>query len=484
VPATAARGRAPAVALGGLIAAYVATFGTLTWFQHENFGTFGYDMGLYDQGIWLVSRFKDPFVTIRGLNFFAHHVNLITLLFVPAYWLGAGPHFLYLVETVWMALGALPLFLLARDRLESGWLAVAVAGSFLLYPALEWINWWHFHPDALIITPLLVAWWLATRRRWGWFAVAVAVALACKEDAALAVLMLGLVLAVLGQRRAGLVTAAAGAGWFLVATKVVIPAAGGGAGPFYQELFPGFGDSLGEIVWNLVAHPSRLLGLATLPDRLTYFWQIMAPVAFLPLAAPLVLLISVPQTVINVASGHALTHDIHYHYSAIVLTGVFLATVEGMAWIGRGPGTRRALVAVLLATSLAANVAWSPSPLGRQYDDGIWARAEPRHATVRAALRLVPAGAGVSASYNLIPHLTHRTDAYEFPNPWVVANWGAHGENPPDPATADYLVIDERLLGDQRPLFDRLLSPQGGYTRVFASDGIVVARRQPGAGGS
>ena len=484
MPATAARGRAPAVALGGLIAAYVATFGTLTWFQHENFGTFGYDMGLYDQGIWLVSRFKDPFVTIRGLNFFAHHVNLITLLFVPAYWLGAGPHFLYLVETVWMALGALPLFLLARERLASGWLAVAVAGSFLLYPALEWINWWHFHPDALIITPLLLAWWLANRRRWGWFAVAVAVALACKEDAALAVLMLGLVLAVLGQRRAGLVTAAAGAGWFLVATKVVIPAAGGGAGPFYQELFPGFGDSLGEIVWNLVAHPSRLLGLATLPDRLTYFWQIMAPVAFFPLAAPLVLLISVPQTVINVASGHALTHDIHYHYSAIVLTGVFLATVEGMAWIGRGPGTRRALVAVLLTTSLAANVAWSPSPLGRQYDDGIWARAEPRHATVRAALRLVPAGAGVSASYNLIPHLTHRTYAYEFPNPWVVANWGAHGENPPDPATADYLVIDERLLGDQRPLFDRLLSPQGGYTRVFASDGIVVARRQPGAGGS
>ena len=484
MPATAARGRAPAVALGGLIAAYVATFGTLTWFQHENFGTFGYDMGLYDQGIWLVSRFKDPFVTIRGLDFFAHHVNLITLLFVPAYWLGAGPHFLYLVETVWMALGALPLFLLARDRLESGWLAVAVAGSFLLYPALEWINWWHFHPDALIITPLLFAWWLATRRRWGWFAVAVAVALACKEDAALAVLMLGLVLAVLGQRRAGLVTAAAGAGWFLVATKVVIPAAGGGAGPFYQELFPGFGDSLGEIVWNLVAHPSRLLGLATLPDRLTYFWQIMAPVAFFPLAAPLVLLISVPQTVINVASGHALTHDIHYHYSAIVLTGVFLATVEGMAWIGRGPGTRRALVAVLLTTSLAANVAWSPSPLGVHYDDGFWARSDPRHATVRAALRLVPADAGLSASYNLIPHLTHRTYAYEFPNPWVVANWGAHGENPPDPATADYLVIDERLLGDQRPLFDRLLSPQGGYTRVFASDGIVVARRQPGAGGS
>jgi uncharacterized membrane protein len=506
VPATAARSRGPAVAVGALVAAYVATFGTLTFLQHANFGTFGYDMGLYDQGIWLLSRFKDPFMTIRGLDFFQHHVNLVALLFVPAYWLGAGPQFLYLVETVWMALGAVPLYLLARERLESAWPAVAVAGCFLLYPSLEWINWWHFHPDALTITPLLFAWWLATtrptggplrrspgpprptggppRRRWGWYAAAVGLALACKEDAALAVVMLGLVLAVLGERRAGLATAVVGAGWFLVATKLVIPAAGGGAGPFYQELFPGFGSSLGEIVWNMVVHPSRLWGLATRQDRLTYYWQVLAPVAFFPLAAPLVLLISVPQTVINVTSGHSLTHDFRFHYTSIVLAGVFLATVEGIAWAARGRTARRVLVGVLVATSLVANVAWSPSPLGRQYDNGIWARADPRHATVRAALAVVPPDAGVSASYNLIPHLTHRVYAYEFPNPWVVTNWGAHGEHPPDPATADYLVIDERLLGKQRPLFDRLVNPQGGYGRVFDVDGIVVARRQPGAGGS
>ena len=74
---------APAVALGLLVAAYVLVFGWLTWAQQSNFGTFGYDMGLYDQGIWLLSQFRDPFVTIRGLSFFEHHVNLIVLLLVP-----------------------------------------------------------------------------------------------------------------------------------------------------------------------------------------------------------------------------------------------------------------------------------------------------------------------------------------------------------------------------------------------------------------
>src|SRR5207253_8687628 len=98
--------RAPWLLLGLFMLTYVVVFGTLTWRQQSNFATFGYDMGIYDQGLWLVSHFHVPFVTVRGLNYFGHHVNIITLLLVPAYWLGAGPHFLYVVETLAMAAGA------------------------------------------------------------------------------------------------------------------------------------------------------------------------------------------------------------------------------------------------------------------------------------------------------------------------------------------------------------------------------------------
>jgi len=478
-------GGGPVLVLAGLIAAYVAVFGSLTWAQQSNYGTFGFDMGIYDQGIWLLSRFKEPFVTVRGLNYFGHHVNPITLLFVPAYWLGAGPHFLYLAETVWMALGAVPIWLLARDRLANQWMAVVLAASYLLYPSLEWINWWHFHPDALIITPLLFAYWLATRERWRWFATAVAVALLCKEDAALAVLALGAVLALRGQRQAGLWTALAGVAWFVLATKVVIPRANGGVGPLYEELFPAFGGSVGEIVWNVVRHPDRVLSLATQPDRLTYYTQLLAPVAFLPLAALPVLLIGGPQVAVNVISGHGYTHEIRYHYTSIVIAAVFLATVEACAWLGRRPGRRRFLVGLVAATSLAANVAWSPSPIGVQYRSGIWASPQAKHAAVNRALGLVPAGAGVSATYDLVPHLTHRVHIYEFPNPWQVTNWGVRGENPPDPAAVDHLVLDMTLNGTQQQLFERLTGPAGEFQVVFASDGIVVARRiRAGPGGT
>ena len=86
----------PAAQVTGLAAlAFAILFGTLGVRNHQNFGTWSYDMGIYDQGLWLLSR-GHMFMTVRGLNFWGHHINLIGVAFVPFYWLGAGPSFLYL----------------------------------------------------------------------------------------------------------------------------------------------------------------------------------------------------------------------------------------------------------------------------------------------------------------------------------------------------------------------------------------------------
>lgn len=470
----------PVTALAAMVGTYIAVFGSLTWSQQSNYGTFGFDMGIYDQGIWLVSRGRTPFLTIRGLNYFAHHVNVVTLAFVPFYWLGAGPHFLYAVETVALAAGAIPLWLLGRDRLQNPWVALAPAGAYLLYPSVEWINWWHFHPDALIIGPLLFAYWLATRQRWGWYWVAVAVALSCKEDAALAIFVLGLVVALkFGRRGQGLLTSAAGAAWFLICTKLIIPIANGGGAPFYSDLFPGFGNSLPAIAWTMARHPTRVWRLATQKERFTYYAQLFWPVGLVALLELPVLAIGGPQLLINVVSGHGYTHDIKYHYSSIVVAGVFLATVEACAHRGRTPAGRRFLAGLVLAAALAGNVAWSPSPLGVKFHTGIWAKPAPKHAALNAALKLVPRGAGVAAMYYIVPHLTHRSLIYEYPNPWITTNWGVDDKNPADPSKVDWMVVDTTLLGSQTNLYTELVGRE--FAVVFSRSGIVVAHRvEPG----
>ncbi len=469
---------APITALVAMILGYVAVFGTLTYRQQSNYGTFGFDMGIYDQGIWLTSRFKDPFVTIMGLGYFGHHVNLITLLFIPAYWLGAGPHFLYTVETVWLAAGAIPVWLLARDRLQSSWVALGLSAAYLLYPSVEWINWWHFHPDALIITPLMLAYWLATRRRWGWFWAAIAVTLSCKEDAGLAVFALGICLWIKHhQRTRGLLTAIAGGGWFLICTKLIIPLSTGGGDPFYTTFFPGFGTSIFSIITSFVVHPSRWIKLVFARSRWMYYAQVFWPVALTALLEPVVLLIAVPQLFVNTVSAQSTTRDIHFYYTAIVTAGIFLATIEACAKRGRSPGGRRFMVGLVVAAALASNVAWGPSPISVDFHSGIWAQPGSQDQAINQAISIVPKDAAVSATYNIDDHMTHRVLIYEFPNPWIVTNWLTTKE-PPDPSKVDWLVLDTRVTG-QSGLYQALALRE--FKVVFNEQGILVLHRvRPG----
>jgi uncharacterized membrane protein len=469
----------PVLLLAGMMLIYIAVFGALTWRQHANFGTLGYDMGIYDQAIWLLSQFETPFVTVRGLHYFGHHVNAVTVLFVPFYWLGAGPMFLYLAETAFIAAGAIPIWLLGRDRLANPWIALGPAVAYLLYPTLQWINWWHFHPDALIVAPLLFAYWLATRQRWGWFAVAVAVTLSCKEDAALAVFGLGVLLVLRRRWRVGALTAAAGLIYFQIAGWA-IRHANGGLAALYAESFPGYGDSLVSVLGNILRRPGATLTALVQPDRLQYYRDVLSPVAFLPLAAAPVLLIAAPQLAVNALTSYSPARNAIFHYSAIVAAGVFAAAVEACARLGRRVAMQRFLVGLLVAGAVATNVARAPSPLGAPYRTGIRAAPQPKHAAMREALRLVPSNAGVSATDNLIPHLTHRVHAYIFPHPWQTPFWGVKGSRPPDPQTVDYLVLDMTTTSigiDQGPTYKQLTGADGDFRVLYDRAGIVVARR-------
>jgi uncharacterized membrane protein len=461
-------------------------FGQLTWAQQSNFGTFGYDMGIYDQSIWLLSRFRTPFSTVRGLHYFGFHVNVVAFLLVPFYWFGAGPHFLFLVETFALALGAVPIWLLARDRFGDRWLALGPAAAYLLFPSVEWIIFWHFHPEALAITPLLFAWWLASRERWGWFAAACAMAMICKEDAALAVAAMGVGIILRYSRRAGSCALAAGLGWFAIATRVIIPHYDGGQPAFYSDFFPTLGNSLPQVLHTILRHPTRLYRPMAQQDRHRYYIQMLAPVAFLPLIGGwAALIVCIPQLIVNTAGSIGYAHDIRFHYSAIVVVGVMLATVESIASRSRALGTRTAMVVVLVAAALAANVAWSPSPISVHFHDGEWARPSAEATAEEAAVRHVTDAGGVSASYTMVPHLTHRVDIYEWPNPFQTANWGIGDRNPAPRSNVEWLVLDTNLNTDMAPLLASLTAPGGQFEVVFRLGPVIVAHRgavlQPGS---
>jgi uncharacterized membrane protein len=491
------------VLLGSVI--FTVVFGRLGAQHHRNFGTWSFDMGIYDQALWLVSRGKS-WNTVRGINVWGHHVNLIAFAFVPFYWLGAGPSFLYLVQAMALGTGAVPTYLIARDRLASPWLGALLAYAYLMYAPIQWIAWANFHPEALVITPLLFAWWFATRSRWRWCFVSVVIALSTREDAAMAVFVMGLVLWATmrwrrhdvddsaqldsaqlddaGRRRdqrLALLISAVGVVWYLLAMRVVIPHFNRGQQPFYIDYFYGnYGSSTTEIVTTMLQRPDRVVSDATQPDRIRFYRDLLLPWGGLPLLGLPQLLMAVPQMLASVIGLSPYARSIRYQYTAIMIAPIVIAAIHGTALAMRLQFARRVVIPWILVCMYVSNVAWSPSPISA--NDGAWAKPAVRHAVIREALRVVPDDASVTATYGIVPHLTHREQIYDWPNPWVMAYFGNDdGYRFPDPDVIDYLVLDLlNVSAEHRQIVDELIAPGGEFEVLFDAADVLVARRVPG----
>jgi hypothetical protein len=276
--------------------------------------------------------------------------------------------------------------------------------------------------------------------------------------------------------------------YFFFATRLLIPAENG-IGPFYDSFFGNLGSSPTQVAFNVVRHPGETWRLASAGDRRTWYWQVFAPWSFMPFLDLRVLAIAAPTIFINIVSSFPYTRDYMYHYSAIVVAGCAVATVEAIAWISKRAQAKRALtqwamVSIVLVVAVITSTLWGCAFYSRMYQSAWPLHPDPRVPIETAAVKSVPAGASASVAYTIDTHMTHRTGIYEFPVPWCNINWGVNGEHLDDPARVQYLVIDRVLLDDpsnpvessrDRALLSDLLSSE--FSVVSQNQEILVAKR-------
>lgn len=495
-----------------LIAGYFALFATLSLLRYSNFRAAGVDIAIFDQVLWLLSRFKGTTSTIRGMNLFGDHFAPVLFLLVPLYWIKGNVTALLLVQTAALALGALPLYLVARDRLQSRWVALAVAGAYLAYPALQHMNLFDFHPEVLALCFLLFAILALERRRFAWLYVLCLGAVICKEDMALAVLVLGLLVYFKYDRRAGRIITAGAALYFLVAVFLLIPRLGP-EGFQYSGRLKAFGNTPLEAARNFVLHPKHTLDVLATRQNLRYFFSLLVPVAFLCLLSPVFLLPALPAFLINLISDFPGQHTIFFQYTAAIIPFVFVALIFGLRKVrnwSEGAFRQRfvmgALAFVLAASALAGAFYLGPSPLAETWTLAKY-RSDDHIEVIRDGLSVIPAEARVSAQVYLLPHLSEREKIYMFPQPFIDLVDGKYYESLPEDQrkfmwpgiyrrlekgadrskypvpVVDYIALDRGT--DPWPLsrteyermVERLLAG-GEFSPVFDRQGVLILERK------
>jgi uncharacterized membrane protein len=479
--------RWPPVAVGGLATAFAATFITLSLLRHRGFFTARYDLGNMTQAVWSASRGELFTVTDPSgaqMSRLGAHVEPILGLFAPLWRIWPSPEVLLVVQAVAAASAAIPAYLLARRWLGDERLAVAFAAVTMLFPAIEWATVFDFHPVTLAAPLLMWSIWAAVDGRYVTLAATAMLAAFTKEQVGLALVVLGIWMAVsLGRRRAGAILAVMSLAWSAFAVWVIIPHYNGGeASAFVGDRYGDLGSGAGDVLRTVVLHPWEAIQLGATADGGKYVLALILPLLALCLFAPLLAAGAVPDLLLNLLSSRPEQHHIEYHYSAVIAPFLIAAAIRGLATLRRRghPGWMARLLASpgrvaigLVAAGVVGGFLLGPLPFWSHVPGGSKVRAEqyrvsPRAALWREAVALVPEGAVVSAGNRIAGHLSDRRKILAFPTI----------------ADAEYVVIDL-----QRPDVDDDVDPvahaaavarlraRSDFRIVSDDDGVLVFRR-------
>jgi uncharacterized membrane protein len=489
------RSLAPVVAALATIHAGIML--TLALRQHRNFDTYGFDFGIYDQAWWLVGQKGGGFDTVRGLPIWGHHPNLVLWLLAPFARLGLGNWFLVAIQTLVLSLGALPVYWIAQDRLGSNRHGLLLAVSYLLYPPTSWLSWTPFHPECLAVTPMLFAIWFASQHRWRRYFLCIAIVLSTREEAAIVVALYGLIL----LRQAikfrfahridrssnipivvSVLTFFAGIIWFLLSIKVIIPNALGGENAFYvNHFFASYGESLGEVATHLAGHPSEIVRASTTSEALRFQADLLGPLGFLPLVGIPMSLLALPQLSMTLLGSEHILRQITNQYTALMIPGLMVGTIDGLArcrrrWAKGKPLVLKAIYCWFLLSMLIGALMRGPLPGAAPYA-AVWRHSPPANAAaLRKALDLIPDDAAVTATGELVPHLTHREIIYNFPNPFQPHLYGLNASKPFVPKKPDWVIVNRSGQTEQYRELIQTLQASDNWETIFDQDGVLVLR--------
>ena len=371
----------------------------LQWDIHRGLGTSSFDVGLYDQGVWLLSRFDAPFVTLMGRNLFGDHASLILIFVAPLYWIWPGTETLLALQSVVVAAGALPIYFFARRHLNSAAIGCAFAVVWLVNPAVNGTIFENYHPDSFLGLFVPVAIVAALTKRWRWYWVAVILSLLVKEDVVLVIVPLGAMVAMRGETRRGILTigvaiSAALLGMFVLMKNLIgVPTRNG-----WRIPFGGFTGFIKESFTN----PTNVIEYLSSEGRLMYWWKMFAPFALLSLLAPEVAMISVLVLVGNTVSNFWYQFHIEYHYSLVAVPALLIAVIVGLGRVG--VGMRRLLVSIVVASSLWSASVWSYVPF-RLDKYPHWGAEHPVAVAADEMYELIPPNAKISVLHSTAPHL-------------------------------------------------------------------------------
>lgn len=316
-----------------VIGAVIIWTGTVSLVAIQKYNHFGFDaldLGIYGQVFHHTAEGRLFEFTVHPHNYLGDHVELFILPLIPLYLMWPTTAMLLILQAGALASGAIPLFLIARQRLKGNY-PLLIAGAYLLYPILFNIALFEFHilPFAIPLLGWMLYWYF--EKKFSWFLILTILALSVREDVALVVIMFGILARIEKRSWHWILTPIVLSGaWFIAAVKI--------AGYFNQtggykfiSLYSWLGETPREILMTVLTKPWLPLGQIVSLNNILLILGLTLPLAALPLIRWKYYLVPVLVALQLFLAPFSATILIQTHYTSLLIPFVFLTVVVALS---------------------------------------------------------------------------------------------------------------------------------------------------------
>lgn len=438
---------------------YTAFFTGISFFKYNNFLYDDFDLAHHAQEMWSILHGSLD-CSILGLKFLGNHLHLIEFFIAPLYAVFTTPKTLLFLQSLFLGLGAWPLYLIAKRQLPKA-AAIIIPFCYLIYPALGYVNLYEYHPQSLAIFFILFTFYFFEKENLKHFLIFIFLSLICQENISLLIIMFGFYALLLRKKIkwvvAPLIT---GMLWFLFSVLIVLPYFNKGEVGFYN-IYGHLGHNIWQIGATILFHPIKILNYMVKGQNAIYLFQLLAPASFLPLLSRGILLFFIPSLLQHLLSQRLSEHTIYYQYTAEVIPFIFIAMIYGLkrildiAFLKQHFGK---IFLTVLVSALSFNFFLGPHFL--IWPEVIKAEKNNLVSEKKRLVSLIPANASAVATFEFLPRLAHRGKLYSFHHVYI----GKHTLS-----DKEYILPDDveyALIDFIDPLTFRGFYNQGGDMRI------------------
>ncbi|MDD5340923.1 MAG: DUF2079 domain-containing protein [Patescibacteria group bacterium] len=375
------------------------------------------DLAIFNQVFYNTSIGKLFQFTIHPTLYLGDHFEIMILFLAPLYSLYKSPISLLLMQSLFLALSAIPLYLICKKHLRPQTALLAII-LYLFNPVTLNINFFEFHMLALAMFFLFWVFYFYDENKFWPFIILSILTLMIREDLAFVIFMFGIVAIIDKKKPKWILTATIGSAlYFLGALKMVSFFS---ASSQYKFLiyYKWLGTSLPEIAKNFFLQFPLVLQHVVNLANVELVLGFLLVFIFLPIYRPKYLLLCLGQfmeIVLGFASGESILRT---HYATPFIFALSIATIFSLESLSKNQKALifynkfKDLILIALAITLIYNflILGPLIPLVTDIATINYKDVAQKNYFVRQ----IPAGASLITDYDFISNLSSREKLYSL----------------------------------------------------------------------